>query len=166
MNQFSLFTIFYTILIIIGTCLLLNDLYTVYHHGKFIIKVKEKRGLTILYMVLLIIWCMILWFNIRHYTHYDKDSAINNISGNIFWIEFSITNIIRSLRSSEIRENGIYKSGDFYKWSKIKSYSWVLPNTLQFKVNTLLKTNKNFELTIDEEFKLKVDEVMQRNLAL
>lgn len=166
MNQFSSFTIFYTILTIIGTCLLLNTLYTLYHHGRFIIKVKENKGLAIFWVVLLIVWVCVIFITTSDYIHYEELRVNNYILQSIFWIEFSISNIIRSLRSSEIRENGIYNSGDFYRWSKIKSYSWVLPNTLQFKVNKFLTINKSFELVIDEEFKLKVDEVIQRNLVL
>lgn len=166
MNQLSSFTIFYTILIIIGACLFLNALYTVYHHGRFIIKVKENKGLPIFWMALLIVWGCILVINTSDYIHNEELRANNYILQSIFWIEISILNIIRSSRSSEIREHGIYISGDFYRWSKIKSYSWVLPNTLQFKVNTFLTFNKSFELSIDEESKLKVDEVIQRNLDL
>lgn len=43
----------------------------------------------------------------RLYSHYEKDSIIDNISMTIFWIEFSISNMIKSFRGSEIRENGI-----------------------------------------------------------
>lgn len=166
MNKFSIFAILNILLIIIGTGLLLKDLYTLYNHGKSIIKVEESKGLTIFWLVSLIFWCLLSWSDIKFYIHYKENSIINNIIINIFWIEFSISKILRSLRSSEIRENGIYKAGYFYKWSKIRSYSWVLPNTIEFKVNTLLKTNSTFEFTINEEFKLKVDEVIQRNLAL
>jgi len=171
LNKFSAFVILNILLIIIGTGLLLKDLYTSYNHGKIIIKVKESKGLTIFWLVSLIFWCLLSWSDIKLYIHYEKNSIINNtifnnIIINIFWIEFSISNILKSLRSSEIRENGIYKSGYFYKWSKIRSYSWVLPNTIEFKVNTVFKTNSTLEFTINEEFKLKVDEVIQRNLAL
>lgn len=84
----------------------------------------------------------------------------------IFWIELSIINIIRSLRKSEIRENGVYSSDRFYKWSKIKSYSWVLSNSIQFKVNAFWETNRSFEITIEEEFKDKVDQVIKSKLDL
>ena len=80
----------------------------------------------------------------------------------ILWIEISISNIIRILHSSEIRENGIYGSGNFYKWSKVQSYSWILPTTIQFEVNTFFKTNYSFEFTIKEELKSKVNETVQK----
>ena len=140
--------------------------YETSYQRNVIIKVKENRGSTIFWIVMLIIWAILLWSNIRLYLRNEKNGVIVNILANIFWIEFSISNIIKALRSSQLRENGIYKSGYFYKWSKIMSYSWILPNTIQFKVNTIFKTNRNFEITIKEEFKVKVDEVIKRNLAL
>lgn len=35
--------------------------------------------------------------------------------------------------------------------SKIKSYSLVLSNTIQFEANAFWETNKSFEITIEEE---------------
>lgn len=127
-------------------------------------KAGEKSLLSIFWVGTLIFWCFLLWYDIRFYSSYQKDGVSTNILISIFWIELSISNLIKSYLSSEIRENGLYKSGYFYKWSKIQSYTWVLPNTIQFEVNTFLKGNINIELTISEEFKAKVDEVIQRKL--
>ncbi|GAA0076997.1 hypothetical protein UT300005_13750 [Clostridium sp. CTA-5] len=166
MNYFSLWTIFSIVLIILGTGLLLTDLYASCHHGKCVIKVKENKKLTIFWSVMLIIWLILLWSNINFYISYEKNGVIYNVLTDIFWIEFSISNIIKSLKGSEIRENGIYRSGYFYKWSKIKTYNWISSNTIQFKANAFLKTNQNIEMTIKEEFKLIVDEVIQKNIVL
>ncbi|WP_258049696.1 DUF5673 domain-containing protein [Clostridium weizhouense] len=166
MNYFSLGTIFSIILIIFVTGLLLTDLYAAYHHGKCVIKVKKNKKLTIFWIVMLIIWFILLLSNISFYISYEKNHIIYNVLTDIFWIEFSISNIIKALRSLEIRENGIYKCGYFYKWSKIKSYNWISSNTIQFKANAFLKTHKNIEMTIKEEFKLIVDEVIQKNITL
>ena len=163
LNEFSFLDI---MLIILGASLLLKDLYTVCHHGKLIMKVKEDRGLIIFYIVGLIIVCMMFWHNVRDYFYYGKSNRIDNILGIIFLIEVSISTIIKTFINSQIRENGIYYFGCFYKWSKIQSYNWVLPNTIQFKVNTFFKTTRSLELIINEEFKLKVDEVIQRKLPL
>ncbi|BCZ48098.1 hypothetical protein psyc5s11_41650 [Clostridium gelidum] len=165
MNEFSFFDI---MLIVLGASLLLKDLYTVCHHGELIMKVKEDRGLIIFYIVGLIIVCMMFWHNVRDYFYYGKSNRINNINnilGIIFLIEVSISTIIKTFINSQIRENGIYYFGYFYKWSKIQSYSLVSPNRIEFKVNTLFKTNKSFKLNINEEVKFKVDEVIQRNLS-
>lgn len=165
MSQFSFYAIFNIILIIFGTSLLLKDLYTLYHHGKLIIKVKEDKGLFIFWIVGLIIFSLIFWHNLSDYFFYGKNDEIENILFNIFWIEYSISNIIRSLMSSAIRENGVYYFGYFYAWSKIKSYNWVSPNRIEFNVNTWFTINRSFKININEEVKFKVDEVIQRNVT-
>lgn len=165
MNQFSFYAIFNIILIILGTSLLLKDLYTLYHHGKLIIKVKEDKGLLIFWIVGLIIFCLIFSHNLSDYFFYGKNDKIENSLFNIFWIEYSISNIIRSLMSSAIRENGVYYFGYFYTWSKIKSHSWVSPNRIEFNVNTWFTINRSFKININEEVKFKVDEVIKRNIT-
>ena len=163
MNQFSLVTIINIILIIILICWLLIDLYQVYHHEKCIIKMKEKKSLPVYWVVMLIISCIILLFNVSDYIQYKEMRIINNTLINILWIEITILNIIRSLRGLEIRENGIYNSGYLYKWTKIQSYSWILPDKIQLEVNSIFGVN-SFEINIKEEFKLKVDEIIKRKL--
>lgn len=165
MNNFE-FNIFNIIVVILWIGLLISDLYTSFNHGKSIIKVKKSRGLTIFWGVALIFWCFFLWFDIRRHICYGDKDIIDNIFSNIFWLEFIVYNAIKSFRSSEIRENGIYESGYFHKWSEIKSYNWVLPNTITFKVKTLFKSNLTCEYIINEEFKPKVEEVIQRNISL
>lgn len=166
LDKISGFAVFYIFIIIIATGLLLHDLYISHNHGKNIIKIKENRVLTIFWMVSLIFWCLLSYFGIIFYIENGKNGAINNILNNIFWIEFSILNVKKSYRGSEIRENGVYKSGYFYKWNKIKSYSWVSPNTIEFKANANFRANTSLKFTINEEFKLKVDEVIKRKLVL
>ncbi|WP_291635319.1 DUF5673 domain-containing protein, partial [Clostridium sp.] len=79
----------------------------------------------------------------------------------ILYIETIIIFLIQYLHS-EIRENGIYCSGRFYKWSKVQSYSWVLPTTIQFKINTFFTANYNLEFTIKDELKSKANETLQK----
>ncbi|MCB2352495.1 hypothetical protein [Clostridium estertheticum] len=144
---------------IIAFLMMSRELYTVSQHGKLIINSSKNRLWTnigtIFWAVIIIIWCIL------GYLHY-MDNTYDNILMDIFWIEISIYNIIRCSHSLEIRENGIYGSGNFYKWSKVKSYSWILPTTIQFKVSTLLKINYSFEFTINEELKAKVNETVQK----
>ncbi|NRT73193.1 DUF5673 domain-containing protein [Clostridium beijerinckii] len=166
MSEFYGFSILGIVLFILGTEMLLKDLYTFYIHGKSILKVEKGIGLAIFWLGSIIVWCLLLWQDVKFYVRHGNNGIINNIVTNIFWIEFSISNIIKSLRSSEIRENGIYKSGDFYKWSKIKSYNWTTSNTIEFKVSSFFKSNSSLKFTINEEYKAKVEEVIQRNIAL
>ena len=123
--------------------------------------------ISIYWLILLIIWSIVLCFNISDYIQYKEFRTIHNILLDIFWIELSISYIIMSLRSLEIRENGIYTFyGDFYKWTNIQSYSWILPNKIQFKANGNFNINRSFEITIKEELKLKVEEIIQKKLGV
>ena len=135
--------------------IILRKLYRVIHHGKIIINANKSRFSAIFWTVLLILWCILGYSNYMHSTY-------NSVLLAILWIEISIFNIIRILKSSGIRENGIYGSGNFYKWSKVQSYSWVLPTTIHFEVNTFFKTNYSFEFIIKEELKSKVNETLQK----
>ena len=150
MDTIAIMNIFVFLIILI----FLIKLYTVSHHGKLIINTNKSTLLAIFWAVMIIPWVILGYFNYRNN---------NYILMEILWIEISISNIIRALHSTEIRENGIYGSGNFYKWSKVQSYSWILPTTIQFKVNTtFFKTNKSFEFTIKEELKSKVNETVQK----
>mgnify|MGYP001612198980 FL=1 len=144
---------------VIAFLMMSRKLYTVSQHGKLIINTSKNRRWPILgaifWAVMIIFWCIL------GYLHY-MNNTYNNILLDIFWIEISISNIIKNLHSSEIRENGIYGSGNFYKWSKVQSYNWVLPTTIQFEVNTFFKTNYSFEFIIKEELKSKVNETVQK----
>ncbi|WP_242958808.1 DUF5673 domain-containing protein [Clostridium beijerinckii] len=166
LSKFYVFSILSILLFVTGTWMLLKDLYTSYTHGRNIVKVNKGIGLAILWMVLLIFWCLLSWKDAKLYVRYENDNIIESVLTNIFWIEFSISNIIKALKSSGIRENGIYISGDFYKWPKVKSYNWIAPNKIEFKVKTFFKSNSNLELTINEEVKAEVEEVIQRNITL
>ena len=139
---------------IIAFLMILRKLYIVSHHGKLIITAKKSR-FPIFWAVTIIIWCILGYYHYRNSPyHFLLD---------IVWIEISIYSIIKDLHGSEIRENGIYESGNFYKWSKVQSYNWLLPTTIQFVVNpTFLKANKNFEFTIKEELKSKVNETVRK----
>lgn len=166
MSEFYGFSIFAIVLFILGTRMLLKDLYTSCIHGRSILKVEKGIGLAILWVVLLIVWCLLSWKDAELYVRYENDNIIESVFTNIFWIEFSISNIIKALKSSGIRENGIYISGDFYKWPKVKSYNWIETNIIEFKVKTFFKSNSSLELTINEEVKADVEEVIQRNITL
>jgi len=138
--------------------MILRKLYIVNHHGKIIINANKRfwaRFSVIFWTVLLIFWCILGYSNYMHSTY-------DSILLAILWIEISIFNIVKDLHSSEIRENGIYGSGHFYNWSKVQSYSWILPTTIEFEVNTFFKTNYSFEFIIKEELKSKVNETIQK----
>lgn len=163
MDKFSLVTIFDITLTILGIWSILHDIYVAYHHGSCIMKLKNKSSLSIFWVLSLILGCMILYSYIDDYMQYGEFRTIHYMLSTLFWIEISISSIIRSIRMLEIRENGIYDSkGYFYKWSKFENYSWILPNKIQLK----LKNEKTIEIIIKEEFKLKLDEIIQKKIVL
>lgn len=163
MDKFSLVTIFDIILTILGIWSILDDLHKSYHHGSCIMKLKQKKRLSILGVISLILGGMILYSYIGDYMKYGEFRIIHYILNTLFWIEISISSIIKSMRSLEIRENGIYDSrGYFYKWGKFENYNWLLPDKIQFK----LKNGKAIVINIKEEFKLKLDEIIQNKITV
>lgn len=140
--------------------IILRTLYRVSHYGKIIININKNRFWAIISLILWvgtsILWCRLGYLN------YTQSGYIFDILLSIAWIEISISNIIRTWESSGLRENGINCFGNFYEWSKVQSYSWISPDTIQFKVNTFFIHNYNFEFTIKEELKSKVNETVQK----
>jgi len=138
--------------------LILRQLYKLRYHRKIIIIANKNKNifLTMFFVVIIII-------SISGYLDYTQKQYgyIFDVLLAILYIETIIIFLIKYLYS-EIRENGIYISGRFYKWSKFQSYSWVSPTTIQFKVNTLSTDNYNFEIIIKEELKSKVNETVQK----
>ena len=145
------------ILNIFAFLIILRQLYIVSYHGKIIINANKNRFLAIFFAGVIIIgWCVL------GYLYLQRGYDLFYILLAILWIEIAISKLIRFLHSSEIRENGVYGTGTFYKWSKVQSYSWILPTTIQFEVITFFKTNYSFEFTIKEELKSKVNETVQK----
>lgn len=151
--------------------LLLRELYFLVISGKRIIKIGKSKSIFILYLILLIVWMLFLFFNIKDYLNYNNDTSyfkhyMDEILSNVFWIEFLISNLIRSFIVSEIRENGLYIDSNFYKWSKVQSYIWTSSNTIQFKVKPFLRGSTRYDFTIEEALRSKVDETIQKHIHL
>lgn len=56
--------------------------------------------------------------------------------------------------------------GIFISGLRSSVYNWTTPNIIEFKVKTFFKSNSSLELTINEEVKAEVEEVIQRNITL
>ncbi len=151
--------------------LLLREIYLLAISGKRIIKIGKSRPIFILYLILLIVWMLFLFLNIKNYLNYNNTTSyykhyIEEILSNVFWIEFLISNLIKSFIVSEIRENGLYIDSNFYKWSKVQSYIWTSSNTIQFKVKPPFRANTRYDFIIKEDLKSKVDETVQKHIHL
>lgn len=170
MNNLDISVIMLIMTTILLIYIMINSLLTMFEHGKLILKVETYKGLTIFSLLMVFLWIYSLYQSKNSYSLYGEYSTdfrdIDSINNNFIWIELSILTLFRCLRGSEIRENGIYKNGWFYKWSKIRSYIWTTPTTIQFKVKSLFVFNREFEMTIKDEFKLKADEILQKHLSL
>ncbi|MBK5239998.1 hypothetical protein [Clostridium sp.] len=138
----------------------LKKLYIVSHHGKIIINANKSRFRAIFSVIFGV--AIIISGSILGYLNYMQSGYIFSILLSILWIKISISNIIRDLHRSEIRENGIYGSGHFYKWCKVQSYSWISPTTIHFEVDTFFKTDYSFEFIVKEELRSKVNETVQK----
>lgn len=189
MGNISLSVIVLLICILIEILLLLWELYLAFRCGKLIIKVKKSRVLLIFVSGLLVLWSLSLVSNIRDYmqfkvnfninnfayskdafdimglVHNMEDGLINSIIRDILWIVLSMDLIIRTLKGTELRQNGIYNYGYFCKWRKIRSYSWISPDTVRFSLNKLFGIRTSFKITVKDELKPKTEEVLQRYLS-
>ncbi|MBD7912441.1 MULTISPECIES: DUF5673 domain-containing protein [Clostridium] len=165
MNHFSLSTIIFIPLIFLAVCLLSIDLYTSYKNRGLSIKIKRNLFLTIFWFVFLIIWTFALAYDLNGYINNQENISISGILSSTFWILFSLSYLIKSWRGNEIGENGIYHAGNFYKWSKIESYDWILENTIRFKLRPSLKFQSSVEFDIKEENRPDLEEILKRKLS-
>lgn len=166
LSSFSINELLIIIMIIIITSFLLKELYLANHHGKLIMKVNQRKKLSIFWVVMLIISGLFMINDISIYIHYKELLYKDSILIYLFLIEFSILNIVEAIKYSEIRDKGIYLLSDFYKWSKIENYTWISPNIVQFKIATLFKIKLNIKLNIDKvEDKKKIEEILHRYIT-
>lgn len=163
-------------LIVITICIIgviIKGLFIKFKHGKLITKVDDLyyKRFIILWIVMLILFILCLYKNIKFYIDFKEhgfaaDTDLFNIYNSIFWIEIIFFNLFKCSVGSEIRENGIYKYGFFYKWSKIKSFIWISPTVIQFKVKSFFIFNIKFEMPIKDDLKIEINELLQRHLNL
>lgn len=150
--------------IIISYCLL-DSLYKRIYAGKFIIKTKRKK-IPVINTMLAVLWG---YAAVRSFLDYlgGQVGDIYEIFQGIFWIQLCISQFFQRL-SLGIAEGGIY-SGDstvstFTKWSKIKNYTWISDNVIQFENLTRKGSISNTELEVDSEQKEEVNRVLKHNL--
>ncbi|WP_179632106.1 DUF5673 domain-containing protein [Clostridium peptidivorans] len=101
--------------------------------------------------------------------HYLKGEAVDiyAIFQGVFWVQLCISQFLERL-SLGIAKGGIY-SGDstvsyFTKWSKVKNYTWISDDVIQFETLTRKGKIFNTELEVDSEQKEEVDKLLKDNL--
>ncbi|WP_143331296.1 DUF5673 domain-containing protein [Clostridium peptidivorans] len=156
---------YYIIINIIASCFLLFNLYEKIYSGEFIIKTKRKK-ISVLYTVTLVLW---VFMGIMSFSGYlgNKDIDIFGIVQGTFWTQMCISNLL-GRSSLGITKGGIY-SGDsnisyFTKWSKIKNYSWISDNIVQFEVFTRKNSIVSKELEVNPEQREEVDKFLRENI--
>lgn len=138
------------VVIILATSALIREIAT-FKRFKFPILITSKRGFYFYFWILI----LIIWI-FNGLISYDSKRLILYL----LWIEVSVINIIRSFRDSGIYEDGLYYRGTFYKWSCIRSYSWVSDNELKLRTKYL-----KFKIYIKDELKSDFEEELQRYVS-
>ena len=163
MFKLTWFEISIIIMTIITIGLLFYGLFIMFQHGKLIIKAESYRIFAIILALLLLLSIQNLYDNLKTYIQFKECGiSIKSVYTSIMLIDINIVYLYHNLIGSQIRENGIYNYGYFYKWSRVKSFTWTSPTTIQFKVKSLLIFNGKFEMQIKEELKLKAEETLQK----
>ncbi len=152
-------TIISYIVLVTGCLWIIYQLWTFSLFGKLIVQANRSLGLTILWVIFLIIWVLSALLNKK---------TVNNIlfALDILGVMISIVAIVRSLMDKEIRENGILCNSHFYKWSQIKGYRWISEKIIKFNTEATLTSGGGFELIVKKELKSKADEALQKYITL
>lgn len=163
LSSFNTSELIILILIMIGTYFILKELCTARYHGKLIIMVGERRYLVMFWIVILALWVVLLIKDTREYMHYRELLYIDSILNHVLWIEVCILNILGSIKHSQIRERGVYISFHFFKWSRIRSYTWILPDIVELRIAILFRVKLKFKLILNKlSDKSYVDKILQR----
>lgn len=150
----------FIILVFITFLFVIYELYVVSHRGKLILRTDGSKGWVILWAGFIVFWSISWILNTKNYMLYQDIYYIKRCIIDIDALVFSIVGIIQWTRGKEIRENGLYYGTFFYKWTKVKSYSWTARNTIKFEFKSFLNMNDSCEFTIEEELKAKVEEAV------
>lgn len=151
----------YIIINIIASCFLLYSLYERIYAGRFIIKI-QRRKISVLYTVVLALYIYVTGDSLLDYTR-GKSVNINTILQGVTWIQICALNLL-SRAASGVAKGGIYsgdsKSSHFTKWSRIKSYTWISDNVIQFELLGRENRIVNTEFKIDTRGKEEVDNLL------
>lgn len=150
---------------LIASYCLAYSLYERIYAGKFTSKTKRKK-ISIIYTIMLVLCSCTVVGDLLYYFE-GKEVYISLMLQGIFWIQMAISYFLGRL-SLGIAKGGIYsgdpKSSYFTKWSRIKNYTWISDNIIQFETLTRKGNVFTTELEVVSEQKEEVDKLLKDNL--
>lgn len=153
---------FYALFILFIIIYMLKILDVTNTYGKLIVKLRNRKEFLIFFIVGLLFWICLLVLNVRNYMNYDSHRDLSQISLSVMWILICFVHILRTIKYSEIRENGIYLERGFYSWSKICSFEWISSDTIEFKAKRSILRDFEEKMEVHYEDKVKVDEILRK----
>lgn len=135
-------------------------------YGKYIVKLRSRKGLQIFYIIFSIFWISNLVSYVRDYMVIDKHRDFSMIVLSIMWIFICLVNLSRNIKYSEIREKGIYLQGGFYDWSRIYCYEWISSDTINFKGRRLAFGDFEEKVEVHYDDKEQVEEILGKYIEL
>lgn len=135
--------------------------------GKLILRIDSGKRIIAFNIFITILWITLMICHFRDYTQfknlpgeyaYYKSQILNDI----FWIEAMVIYILSAVRCSEIRENGICRFYNFYRWDRLIEWKWLDENNIQLRITTFLKLSYRFQLSVSEHSKCSIDEILNK----
>lgn len=155
----------FIIINIVMSCILLYSLYKRISAGRFIIKTKRKK-IWILYFLVLILWTYMTGDCILDYLR-NKNIDVFEILQGVTWIQLCIAYLLNGT-SLGVTKGGVYSgncnSSNFTRWNRIRNYTWISDNVVQFEF--LGKENRivNTDLEVDRNHKEEINEILRRHI--
>ncbi|WP_097027460.1 hypothetical protein [Clostridium peptidivorans] len=156
---------FWITLNLIASYCLVYSLYERIYAGKITFKTKQKK-IPIIYTIMLVLCSCTVVIDLLYYFK-GKEVYISLMMQGVFWIQMAISNLLGRL-SLGIAKGGIYsgdlKSSYFTKWSRIKNYTWISDNVIEFETLTRKGNIFTTELEVVSEQKEEADKLLKDNL--
>ena len=155
----------YIIVNIIISCFLLINLYEKIYAGEFIIETRQRIS-SIIYTIGLVVWSYVAIRNLIDYIA-GKSIDVQEILQITMQIQTCICWILMLL-PSEITKDDMYSDESilsyFAKSKRIKNYTWISDNIVQFEVFTRKNSIISTELEVEQEQREEVDKFLSENI--
>lgn len=155
---------FHIIFVLILSSLNLKDWDVGNRYGKFIIKLKTTKIYTTVFLISLLVLLGVLALGIQNYINEVYSWDITKFLDITTWILMCLLYIAKSIKYTQIRENGIYLNSGFFKWEKLLSYKWISPDEIvfEFKKKTFFTDSIDERIKVSYENKKELDDILQK----